>query len=93
MERCDFLPAHMYEVLSAVKIVPLFRLEKKKTKETFHPDNPTCPMSWCHPLRVTGGELFEDIVAREYYSEADARSVSALPYILCMRVLTHDLWS
>lgn len=22
---------------------------------------------------VTGGELFEDIVAREYYSEADAR--------------------
>lgn len=23
--------------------------------------------------RVTGGELFEDIVAREYYSEADAR--------------------
>lgn len=24
-------------------------------------------------LRVTGGELFEDIVAREYYSEADAR--------------------
>lgn len=25
---------------------------------------------------VTGGELFEDIVAREYYSEADARYVS-----------------
>uniref|UniRef100_A0AAQ4PDK5 calcium/calmodulin-dependent protein kinase n=1 Tax=Gasterosteus aculeatus aculeatus TaxID=481459 RepID=A0AAQ4PDK5_GASAC len=25
-----------------------------------------------HTLRVTGGELFEDIVAREYYSEADA---------------------
>lgn len=25
---------------------------------------------------VTGGELFEDIVAREYYSEADARWVS-----------------
>jgi len=23
-------------------------------------------------LRVTGGELFEDIVAREFYSEADA---------------------
>ena len=23
--------------------------------------------------RVTGGELFEDIVAREFYSEADAR--------------------
>lgn len=27
----------------------------------------------CVPRRVTGGELFEDIVAREYYSEADAR--------------------
>lgn len=27
----------------------------------------------CDPHRVTGGELFEDIVAREYYSEADAR--------------------
>lgn len=28
---------------------------------------------------VTGGELFEDIVAREYYSEADARySMSTL---------------
>lgn len=27
------------------------------------------------PFRVTGGELFEDIVAREYYSEADARLV------------------
>lgn len=27
------------------------------------------------PHRVTGGELFEDIVAREYYSEADARWV------------------
>jgi len=25
--------------------------------------------------RVTGGELFEDIVAREFYSEADARPV------------------
>ena len=24
-------------------------------------------------FRVTGGELFEDIVAREYYSESDAR--------------------
>ncbi len=29
----------------------------------------------CFSSRVTGGELFEDIVAREYYSEADARSV------------------
>lgn len=27
--------------------------------------------------RVTGGELFEDIVAREYYSEADARWVQS----------------
>jgi len=27
----------------------------------------------CVCVRVTGGELFEDIVAREYYSEADAR--------------------
>jgi len=26
---------------------------------------------------VTGGELFEDIVAREFYSEADARYVGA----------------
>jgi hypothetical protein len=24
-------------------------------------------------FRVTGGELFEDIVAREFYTEADAR--------------------
>ena len=29
-------------------------------------------------FRVTGGELFEDIVAREFYSEADARYVSHL---------------
>lgn len=28
-----------------------------------------------YPSSVTGGELFEDIVAREYYSEADARLV------------------
>jgi len=28
---------------------------------------------------VTGGELFEDIVAREFYSEADARYAAALP--------------
>lgn len=27
----------------------------------------------CVSCRVTGGELFEDIVAREFYSEADAR--------------------
>lgn len=36
---------------------------------------------------VTGGELFEDIVAREYYSEADARwalqfSNLLLPWLL-----------
>lgn len=32
-------------------------------------------ISWCFlsVCSVTGGELFEDIVAREYYSEADAR--------------------
>ena len=28
---------------------------------------------YLHSYRVTGGELFEDIVAREFYSEADAR--------------------
>lgn len=35
----------------------------------------TTPSNVVHffPIRVTGGELFEDIVAREYYSEADAR--------------------
>jgi len=27
---------------------------------------------------VTGGELFEDIVAREFYSEADARYLCAV---------------
>ena len=26
-----------------------------------------------HSPRVTGGELFDEIVAREYYSETDAR--------------------
>ena len=35
------------------------------------PDRDFCVLS----CRVTGGELFEDIVAREYYSEADARWV------------------
>ena len=29
-------------------------------------------------FRVTGGELFEDIVAREFYSEADARYAVAV---------------
>jgi hypothetical protein len=32
--------------------------------------------------RVTGGELFEDIVAREFYSEADARYNSSIFIIL-----------
>ena len=32
-------------------------------------------MIFCGCFRVTGGELFEDIVAREFYSEADARFV------------------
>uniref|UniRef100_F1MG86 calcium/calmodulin-dependent protein kinase n=1 Tax=Bos taurus TaxID=9913 RepID=F1MG86_BOVIN len=31
---------------------------------------------------VTGGELFEDIVAREYYSEADARALCLLSVFL-----------
>lgn len=38
--------------------------------------------------RVTGGELFEDIVAREYYSEADARWVSPRPPSLCPHSLS-----
>uniref|UniRef100_A0A8C5E520 Calcium/calmodulin dependent protein kinase II alpha n=1 Tax=Gouania willdenowi TaxID=441366 RepID=A0A8C5E520_GOUWI len=29
---------------------------------------------------VTGGELFEDIVAREYYSESDARGVLLISF-------------
>lgn len=43
--------------------------------------------------RVTGGELFEDIVAREYYSEADARSVQctiSLSDVLISRNLLYD---
>lgn len=35
----------------------------------------TCFVCVC-VCRVTGGELFEDIVAREFYSEADARYIS-----------------
>lgn len=34
-------------------------------------------------FRVTGGELFEDIVAREFYSEADARWVKSLDVFFC----------
>lgn len=30
-------------------------------------------LSYSQLFRVTGGELFEDIVAREFYSESDAR--------------------
>lgn len=37
--------------------------------------------------RVTGGELFEDIVAREYYSEADARSVCWCVWLCSIRVM------
>jgi hypothetical protein len=36
--------------------------------------------------RVTGGELFEDIVAREFYSEADAR------YYTSWQSSPHNLW-
>ena len=32
--------------------------------------------------RVTGGELFEDIVAREYYSEADARWTDFIDHLV-----------
>lgn len=34
-----------------------------------------CSFPFQFVYRVTGGELFEDIVAREFYSEADARYV------------------
>ena len=38
----------------------------------------------CFP-RVTGGELFDEIVAREYYSETDARyMVSTTLLKFCM---------
>lgn len=42
-------------------------------------------------VRVTGGELFEDIVAREYYSEADARLVSFFSSCCIPCWLTSDL--
>lgn len=41
----------------------------------------------CFSHRVTGGELFEDIVAREYYSEADARWVQSPHTILAPLLL------
>jgi len=37
--------------------------------------------------RVTGGELFEDIVAREFYSEADARPVLHLPWTFLVDIV------
>lgn len=40
--------------------------------------------------RVTGGELFEDIVAREYYSEADARSVFLSQCICCFLIILYQ---
>ncbi|KAK1792284.1 hypothetical protein P4O66_012239 [Electrophorus voltai] len=40
---------------------------RRIVKDPTHPNNRLFSL-----LRVTGGELFEDIVAREYYSEADA---------------------
>lgn len=43
---------------------------------------PASVTSVCFSRRVTGGELFEDIVAREYYSEADARWVCSPPPLL-----------
>lgn len=41
--------------------------------------------------RVTGGELFEDIVAREYYSEADARSVCWCVWLCWIHVMWNPL--
>lgn len=38
-------------------------------------------------FRVTGGELFEDIVAREFYSEADARYVQGI-YKSCLTLIS-----
>ena len=43
------------------------------------------------PPRVTGGELFEDIVAREYYSEADARWASHMEAAAHIYMHTHSL--
>uniref|UniRef100_A0A8C1SME4 Protein kinase domain-containing protein n=1 Tax=Cyprinus carpio TaxID=7962 RepID=A0A8C1SME4_CYPCA len=40
---------------------------------------------------VTGGELFEDIVAREYYSEADARCTTCLHLIIQTCALPENL--
>ena len=40
--------------------------------------------------RVTGGELFDEIVAREYYSEKDARYAQLL-YTATIHVFTHTV--
>uniref|UniRef100_A0A670ZD14 Calcium/calmodulin dependent protein kinase II alpha n=1 Tax=Pseudonaja textilis TaxID=8673 RepID=A0A670ZD14_PSETE len=44
----------------------------------------TLSKGFCMHL-VTGGELFEDIVAREYYSEADARQ--CFPTLAILRLV------
>lgn len=36
-----------------------------------------------YAVRITGGELFDEIVAREYYSESDAR------YTLASLIVVH----
>ena len=36
--------------------------------------------------RVTGGELFDDIVAREYYSEHDARLVTMVTVVTLVTI-------
>ena len=41
-------------------------------------------------IRITGGELFDEIVAREYYSETDARYIYTVPYtVKCESILYH----
>ncbi|ETE71737.1 Calcium/calmodulin-dependent protein kinase type II subunit beta, partial [Ophiophagus hannah] len=51
---------------------------------------------YSNQLRVTGGELFEDIVAREYYSEADAshcihQILESVTYIHHYAIVHRDL--
>lgn len=43
--------------------------------------------------RITGGELFDEIVAREFYSESDARYVNAYNnnYLtICFKVIVFN---